>query len=137
MHEVYYKKLFEYCEWKPDEQFYALPRAEREDNAILKFITQEELSAYLRSMKNGKAVPDGIQPELLKWLGDEGRNTLCDTLNACITKKDMCDQWKVGRLNEIYKEAGNPNDLNNYSGSEQERHYKLTRRQFAFLWLPD
>ena len=68
MHEEYYKKLFEYCEWKPDEQFYTLPRAEREeDNAILKLITKEELSAYLRSMKNGKApfhLPDGIQPEL-------------------------------------------------------------------------
>ena len=115
VHEEYYKKLFEQCEWKPDEQFYALPRAEREeDNAILKLITKEELSAYLRSMKNGKAVPDGIQPELLKWLGDEGRNALCDKLNTCITRKDMCDQWKVGRLNEIYKGAGNPNDLNNY-----------------------
>ena len=64
-------------------------------------------------MKNDKAVPDEIQPELLKWLSGDALDKLLSDLNAALATKDSLPEWKNGWISLLYK-AKDPFSLDNY-----------------------
>lgn len=58
----------------PEIQITDIERNHIEDEEIVEEITKEEIEAGLRRIKTGKASGgDGIDPEILKWLGEEGK----------------------------------------------------------------
>jgi hypothetical protein len=79
-------------------------------------ITMEEVVEAIRRMKIGKAPgSDKITAEMMKYMGDRGRQILLEILNKVWKEEKIPRDWEVGLIVPIYKK-GDKKDCNNYRG---------------------
>lgn len=71
-------------------------------------ITNDELIKALNKMKLGKAAGhDGIAPELLKYMGEDGQILLLKVINAAWRQATIPSDWQVAIINPIFKKGDN------------------------------
>ena len=70
-------------------------------------ITMKELSEAIKKPKNNKAPGlDDIPSELFKWLDEESRKVILETLSDCWRNETLTDDMNNARLAIIYKKGG-------------------------------
>ena len=80
-------------------------------------VTQDEVEAALRRMKEGKAVgPDDIPVEAWKCLEEIGVKFLTNLINTILETERMPEDWRESTLVPINKGKGDIQDCGNYRG---------------------
>ena len=70
-------------------------------------ITMKELDAANRKLKNKKAPgPDFVPSELFKWLDEQSRKAILETLNECWRNETLISDVNDARLAIKYKKGG-------------------------------
>ena len=70
-------------------------------------IKMKELDEAMKKFKNNKAPgPDEIPAELFKWLDEEPRKVILETLNECWRNETLMKDMNGARLAIIYKKGG-------------------------------
>ena len=70
------------------------------------WITDKEIENALRKLKNGKASPDEMKNELLKYGKEETVKILSYYFNEiCRHKKTLPTSWRKGLITSIYKKG--------------------------------
>lgn len=79
-------------------------------------ITREEIEEAINRIKNAKASGvDEVAPEMVKYIGERGKEELRKLINLCWMKKRIPDEWKTGVILPIYKK-GDTKECDNYRG---------------------
>lgn len=79
-------------------------------------IKMEELKEAIQRLKNGKAPGnDKITTEMVKNMGEEGRQFLLEILNKIWEEEKIPSDWELGLIVPIFKKGDNK-DCNNYRG---------------------
>lgn len=109
--------------WK--EYYQELLNAPKEDKKCVKIeipddkgieIGKKELEQVIKELKNGKAPGfDKITTEMMKNIGQKGRDILLHIINACIEKQTFPTDWQKALIVPIFKK-GDVKDCNNYRG---------------------
>ena len=81
-------------------------------------------------MKSGKAPGcTGVNIDMFKKLGDEGKTLTHKLLNKVWDEKQMPRGWNESEIVPIYKQKGNPLESGNFTGIKQLEHpIKLLER---------
>lgn len=86
------------------------------DKQEIELIKKEEMLEAIRKLKLGKASGrDNIQPEMIKYMGEEGTKKLTEIMNEAIKSKKVPKEWNSGIILPIYKN-GDKRECNNYRG---------------------
>ncbi|XP_050514773.1 uncharacterized protein LOC126890015 isoform X1 [Diabrotica virgifera virgifera] len=89
-------------------------RTEQEENTDE--ITNEEIETAIKKLKNGKSPGhDRITPEMLKYMGLEGRKLLREICNEAWKKEEIPSDREMGVILPIHKK-GDIKEYNNYRG---------------------
>lgn len=95
----------EICNWTYDQ----LPEEELGD------ITVDEMMAVAMAMKTGKAPgPDGVPPEIVKYLCQEFPDEISEVLRTTLKKNIFPVEWKEAKL-ILLKKTGKPDGEPSYS----------------------
>ena len=87
--------------FEPEEPIHDTQVEVRQDS-----FTREELDVAIGKLKNNKAPgPNRVTPELVKLLGDEGRDRLLELINNCWDKEELFDEMNKAGLAVIYKKG--------------------------------
>ena len=87
------------------------------------WITEEEVKAAMRRMKNGKSVgPDGIPIEAWKCLGGTAVTWLTRLFNRLLEGEQMPSEWRKSTLVPIFKNKGDAQSCTNYRGIKLMSH---------------
>ncbi|XP_065321091.1 uncharacterized protein LOC135928563 [Gordionus sp. m RMFG-2023] len=114
----------------------AKQRESRNINGAPKPITEQEIITCLKHLKNIKARgPDDIKIESLKALGDDGMPFLTNLYNKILGKEEIPQKWKQSYLVPIFKNKGDPNNCQNYRGTNLMLRYiiEIGETQFGFM----
>lgn len=85
---------------------------EIEDDEIMK----DELEEVIKKLKNGKTPgSDKITAEMIKNVGDKGRELLLEVLNKAWTSEDIPKEWETALIMPVFKK-GNQRECSNYRG---------------------
>lgn len=88
----------------------------KEQIGIVDKISLEELNGAIKKLKNGKAAGhDRITAEMIKKLGELGKNLLLEVINRAWEERKIPEDWEVGVIMPIFKK-GDKRDCGNYRG---------------------
>ena len=110
--ETYFKELLN----KTEDSELELPSSIREKTEVVE-ITDTEMMAAMKKMKNGKATGlDEIRVEMLDLAGDVGVNWTRRLLNSCLTEGKVPVEWRTGLIIPIWKMKADVHDPEKYRG---------------------